>query len=235
MNYGHWDNSLVGDFNPEEYFGFTYLIVNNVSGKKYIGKKQFKRFRKKGSIVQKNYWETYTSSCNELNNDIQLIGKDKFDFIITELFLSKGDLSYAEMEQQFKNNVIKAVDSFGNKLFYNRAIGNTPIKLVEWTPEKRAAARKRNLGKVQSKETIAKRVAKTKGKAAWNKGLTKENDPRIKNQGKSMAGEENPMYGKKRPGGTHLGKKAYNNGVRNIFAFECPEGFVEGFIRLKKE
>lgn len=38
------------------------------------------------------------------------------------------------------------------------------------------------------------------------------------------------MIGKGMPGHTK-GKKHYTNGVINVFAYECPEGFREGWIK----
>ena len=39
----------------------------------------------------------------------------------------------------------------------------------------------------------------------------------------SKRGEKNPVYG----------KKCYNNGIINVFAKECPEGFVKGRLKSK--
>lgn len=35
--HGHWTN-LPDDFNPDDWFGFIYLITHNETGRKYIGK-----------------------------------------------------------------------------------------------------------------------------------------------------------------------------------------------------
>ena len=43
-------------------------------------------------------------------------------------------------------------------------------------------------------------------------------------------GEKHPMYGELAP---NHGMKCFNNGIKNIFAFECPEGYKLGMIRKK--
>lgn len=44
-----------------------------------------------------------------------------------------------------------------------------------------------------------------------------------------VSGANNPMFGKK---GAAFGKHWFNNGEKELYAFECPEGFVPG--RMKK-
>jgi hypothetical protein len=63
---------------------------------------------------------------------------------------------------------------------------------------------------------------------AWNKGLHGV-----------QAGENHPLFGKhhsqescSKMSEAHKGLRCYNNGIINIFARECPDGFVPG--RLKR-
>lgn len=42
-----------------------------------------------------------------------------------------------------------------------------------------------------------------------------------KKQSESSKGEKNSVYS----------KTCYNNGIKNVFAFECPEGFTKGMIK----
>ena len=37
MDYGHW---LCEEFDPDEYFGFVYVIIDTTNDRRYIGKKQ---------------------------------------------------------------------------------------------------------------------------------------------------------------------------------------------------
>ena len=91
--YGHWKpdlNQLGENFDPTTFFGFVYRITRQDSGRSYIGKKQMvftERRKVKGRVNRKHVkkesdWKTYTGSCNELNQEIEELGKDKFDFKI---------------------------------------------------------------------------------------------------------------------------------------------------------
>lgn len=112
IDLGHWQ--FDGDFNPESY-GFIYLIENTITGRKYIGKKQMKsvkkmpplkgRKNKRHKIVETD-WKTYTGSSTELNNDIEELGKDKFEFNILRLCESKSQLAYYEAKEQFEQDVL---------------------------------------------------------------------------------------------------------------------------------
>jgi hypothetical protein len=135
MDTGHWlINENVGVY--KDMFGFIYEITNKVSGKKYIGKKQCIRKIKRKPLKGKTRnridhkesdWKTYTSSSNELNEDIQKHGKENFEFRILKVCGSKWELAYQEAKLQFENNVLL------NNNFYNGVInlriGRPPNKL----------------------------------------------------------------------------------------------------------
>lgn len=118
MNTGHW---VVGVEVPEKQYGFIYVITNKLSGKKYIGKKQMlttlKRRPLKGkknkrhSVVETD-WKEYTSSCNELNADIEKHGKDNFLFEIIRFCCSKSELAYYEAKEQFDKEVLLRDDYY---------------------------------------------------------------------------------------------------------------------------
>lgn len=92
---------------PEGIVAFVYLITNTVNKKKYIGKKLFKFTRtskKKGKKVKKQVdsdWKDYYGSNKELNEHVELYGKDKFKREILYLCKSKGEASYYEAKEQF--------------------------------------------------------------------------------------------------------------------------------------
>lgn len=115
---GHW---ITNTFIPEQPYGFIYLITNNVTHKKYVGKKQMlttqKRKPLKGKVNKRHSvvatdWKTYTSSCNELNKDIEQYGKDQFTFEILQFCDSKSELAYYEAKEQFNREVLLKEDYY---------------------------------------------------------------------------------------------------------------------------
>lgn len=103
----------------EEYFGFVYIITNLDTDKKYIGKKFFTKAktkvvnkRKKRSRVQSD-WLDYYGSNKILNEEVSLVGKDRFRRDIVKLCKSKGECSYWESKLQFENDVLYS-DQFYN-------------------------------------------------------------------------------------------------------------------------
>jgi hypothetical protein len=123
QDYGHW--KVTTDI-PEESIGFIYKITNLDNNRKYIGKKllKFKTSKKplKGRVnkrrgTKESDWKSYTGSCNQLNEDIVKIGKDKFSFEILCWCKSKSDLSYAEMKQIILANALYDKD------YYNEYVG----------------------------------------------------------------------------------------------------------------
>ena len=117
--YGHWISPVKID--PDQYFGFVYLIRCLITNKKYIGKKQFHSYKKKKKYKETD-WKTYTSSSAELNQDIKNFKKNNFEFRILELYKTRGGLVYAEANLQHKLNVLTESDKNG-RLWYNKQIG----------------------------------------------------------------------------------------------------------------
>jgi hypothetical protein len=137
FDYGHWDIREVGLFNPEDFFGFIYIITNNRTGKAYIGKKQFK-FKKRRQVKKRSKiffvdsdWLTYCSSCEPLKEDISLLGKDIFSYKIIRLCCGRSDLTYSEEQVQYQYDVLKAKLDDGTPAFYNRTIAHKRFAGVE--------------------------------------------------------------------------------------------------------
>jgi len=130
---GHW---ITTQFDVNDYHGFVYRITNTTNNKKYIGKKSLwstvtkkvkmltKPGKKNTKVTTESNWREYTGSCVTLNEDIKLLGKDKFTFEIIQLCKTRGLLTYTEMEIQFSLDVLRAKDIFNNKLYYNSIIGS---------------------------------------------------------------------------------------------------------------
>ena len=137
MDLGHWQLH-EGVVISENTFGFIYEIVNTITNKKYIGKKQckskLKRKPLKGKVnkrieIKDSDWREYTSSSNELNADIQKYGKDKFIFKVIRACGSKWELAYYEIKEQIERSVLLSDDYYNGII--NVRIGRPPKKLLE--------------------------------------------------------------------------------------------------------
>jgi len=107
----------------QDYFGFVYLIQNNLNGRKYIGRKYFWQFRtpkgKKRKVKSESDWKKYYGSCPELKEDIDKLGRENFSRTILSLHKTKGKTNYEETRQLFVHNVlIESLDN-GEPAFYN--------------------------------------------------------------------------------------------------------------------
>lgn len=127
MDYGHWDISAVGAFNPADFFGFLYEIEERATGKTYVGKKvfSFKRQKTKAnkSRTKDSDWRTYTSSSALINDMIAEQGKDAFSFRIVMLCAGKCMLGYEEESLQRAKDVLRARLPDGTLKYFNRTIG----------------------------------------------------------------------------------------------------------------
>jgi hypothetical protein len=132
MDTGHWKLKESVSI-TENSFGFIYIITNNVTNKKYIGKKQclrkikrkpLKGKKRKRIEIQDSDWKTYTSSSNELNDDIEKYGKENFTFEIIRECNSKWALAYYEIKEQLDNNVLLKDDYYNGII--NVRIGRAP-------------------------------------------------------------------------------------------------------------
>ncbi len=119
VDLGHWQGVLEED--TELPYGFIYKITNLTNDKKYIGKKQCKSIRKRPPLkgrknkrhtVVETDWKSYTSSSNELNENIQELGKNNFKFEILRWCDSKWELSYYEAKLQFEEEVLTRDDYY---------------------------------------------------------------------------------------------------------------------------
>jgi hypothetical protein len=137
MDTGHWILNESVEIN-ETTFGFIYEITNTVTNKKYIGKKQCKSRIKRKPLKGKTRnridskesdWKLYTSSSNDLIEDIKTYGKDKFIFKIIKTCDSKWALAYFEAKEQMEKDVLFREDYYNGIL--NLRIGKAPKQELE--------------------------------------------------------------------------------------------------------
>jgi hypothetical protein len=125
-----FENSQI-DVLPEDCVGFVYLITNNVTGRKYIGKKLAKfskttyrvvkqkngiKKRKKIRSKIESDWQLYYGSNDQLNEDITKLGNDKFTREILYYCRSKAECSYIEAREQFTRKVLESDDYYNGQI-----------------------------------------------------------------------------------------------------------------------
>ena len=98
--------------NPQNYWGFVYLIENLNNNKKYIGKKQFYfkktkilKGKKKRFLVDSD-WKEYFSSSEILKEEVSVFGREKFKRTILKLCNSKSECNYWEAKYQMEYDVL---------------------------------------------------------------------------------------------------------------------------------
>jgi len=112
---------------PEECVGYVYLITNNLTGRKYIGKKlakfsktTYKIVKQKNGIKKKKKirtkvdsdWREYYGSSPELSKDIEQLGTENFTREILFYCKSKSECSYIEAREQFTRRVLESNDYY---------------------------------------------------------------------------------------------------------------------------
>ena len=115
----------------DDYIGFVYLITNNVTGRKYIGKKlskfskttykivKLKNGKKKRKKIKSKIdsdWQQYTGSNIELNQDIEKLGIENFTREILYYCRSKAECSYVEAREQFTRKVLESDDYYNGHI-----------------------------------------------------------------------------------------------------------------------
>lgn len=103
--------------------GFIYLITNNVTGKKYVGKKNFYKTivrkplkgqkRKRRNVVQSD-WKEYWGSSEHVQADVAELGEANFTREVLTPCFSKGMLSYEELKYQVVNDVLFREDYYNS-------------------------------------------------------------------------------------------------------------------------
>jgi hypothetical protein len=116
---------------PDDCVGFVYIITNNLSKRKYIGKKLAKfskttlktvklknGTKKKKKIRSKidSDWRDYYGSSPELTRDIVALGKENFTREILFYCQSKSECSYIEAREQFRHQVLESNDYYNGHI-----------------------------------------------------------------------------------------------------------------------
>jgi hypothetical protein len=116
---------------PDDCVGFVYLITNNTTGRKYIGKKlakfsktTYKVVKQKNGIKKRKRirskiesdWQLYYGSNDQLNRDIEQLGSENFTREILYYCRSKAECSYIEAREQFRHQVLESDDYYNGQI-----------------------------------------------------------------------------------------------------------------------
>jgi hypothetical protein len=116
---------------PEDCVGFVYLITNNLTGRRYIGKKlakfsrttyktvKLKNGKKKRKKIRgkiESDWQTYFGSNEQLNRDVTELGSENFTREILYYCRSKAECSYIEAREQFSRRVLETDDWYNGHI-----------------------------------------------------------------------------------------------------------------------
>ena len=116
---------------PDDCIGFVYLITNNLSGRKYIGKKlakfsktTYKTVKQKNGTKKRKKirskidsdWREYYGSSPELTADVIKLGTENFTREILYYCNSKSECSYIEAREQFSRRVLESQDYYNGHI-----------------------------------------------------------------------------------------------------------------------
>ena len=116
---------------PEDCVGFVYLITNNITGRRYIGKKlakfsrttyrvvKLKNGKKKKKKIRSKIdsdWQEYYGSSPELSKDVAALGAENFTREILFYCTSKSECSYIEAREQFRHKVLESDDYYNGHI-----------------------------------------------------------------------------------------------------------------------
>ena len=225
--------------------GYIYKITNKVNNKVYIGQ------------TAKTIEERFAAHLRNATNKVNRYLYDAMNhygyenFTVEQLEVSKKSL-LDEREIYWINFYKSNNPDYG----YNMTIGGGGGDTFSNLPEDRKQILRENIstrvtGTKQSKETVEKRVAKLIGQTRTSEQRKRFSEGQKKRDLETFArGFTVPQERRDRISATLTGKKQseetklkrkesisklkwWNNGVENLRAEECPEGYVAGRINFK--
>ena len=123
------NNEPINEIDPS-FIGFTYIITQLSTSKKYIGKKHFffrktslktvtlksgeKRKKKIRSLIPSN-WPEYFGSSNNLLAEIEKCGKEDFKREIIRFCKTESELTYHESREIFVTDCLLKPDEYFNE------------------------------------------------------------------------------------------------------------------------
>jgi hypothetical protein len=126
----YYQDTIIEEL-PDDCVGFVYLITNNISGRKYIGKKlakfaktTYKTVKLKNGTKKKKKirgkidsdWRDYYGSSDQLTEDVLQLGSENFTREILYYCQSKAECSYIEAREQFRRRVLESDDYYNGHI-----------------------------------------------------------------------------------------------------------------------
>ena len=126
----YYQDTIIEEL-PNDCVGFVYLITNNISGRKYIGKKlakfaktTYKTVKLKNGTKKKKKirgkidsdWRDYYGSSDQLTADVLQLGSENFTREILYYCQSKAECSYIEAREQFRRRVLESDDYYNGHI-----------------------------------------------------------------------------------------------------------------------
>lgn len=124
-------------------YGFVYLITDNKTDRKYIGRKAFfsrktlpplKGKTRKRKTVTESDWRSYYGSNGALKELVALHGPDRFRREILHLCRSSSECAYWESKLQFQYDVLLSSDYFND--YIQCRISGSHVKTLKNSPHK---------------------------------------------------------------------------------------------------
>lgn len=106
-----WEGKPFTQEMVQKYAGFIYLLIDRVTGKKYIGKKYFDQVRKVKKKTRRvrssSNWMDYYSSSETVKKLVEEHGIERFERHILSLHITRGSVNREEIRLQFALNVLE--------------------------------------------------------------------------------------------------------------------------------
>ena len=192
---------------------YIYLIVNKVNGKTYVGQRKSSK---------EWYDDSYMGSGTLLKKAKQKYGIENFEKFLIQHCYSKEETNkaekfwIAEYRSRGKAEYNIADGGDGGALNKGRKLSEEWKKHISegGKGKRHSEETKKKLSEAGKKRRHSEETKRKMSEAALN--MTEDHKRKI--------GESNR--------GKLKGKHWYNNGVLNILANECPEGFVKGRLYI---
>jgi len=200
-------------------FGYIYIITNNITGKRYIGKKK----------IGKRH-EGYFGSSKWLQNDIKLLGKDNFKKNIVEYCLTATDLNKKEIFYQKLWNVKLSCDWY-NMHIQTENFDTTGLR-YKYTDDQKKKIWPAERRRLMSEKMKANNLNNLPGVSEAKSQRLKINNPSFRTDVKlKLSDIKSKSFNVKLPCGKVVAVKN-NKEFFNLFGFDA--GFLKRKGRLKQ-